>query len=382
MAANPAASSQSLTVQALSNPVANAQARSLLLQSALRETLALSPKTGYAGGQSVRQLLENVGIITSIDVLVSMTVTNNAASGGAALIPSVMFPYNLISKIELRDYNNTVRIQCTGVQLIQRNAIHRGRIPYAADTHAEGETNGSPFAYPTSVTAGSIAAASSGTVQFLVRIPVSIGETNTIGAMLMQAITGQVYCTVTLASNSATGGYDQPFTGNYSISNASVQMVQNYLQPQGAAPALPSMDLSTIYELNGSQQTNSDLAVGQPKYVNFPDARIVHGLYTTFYNGALNYGTDLQSLLIRASGNTQLITDPPTLWIMRLREHLGADLMPGFYWYNTSRVPVLTNYLGQMQMVFTPSSLGSNPYLDVMSENTYMSGTPLPGIGG
>ena len=371
---------QSLTQQALTNPAANAQARAMLMQSALRETLALSPKTGYSGGQTVRQLLENVGIITSLDVIVSMTVTNNSTT--AALVPSIMFPYNLIDKITLVDYNQTTRIQVSGVQLIQRNAIHRLRIPYAAVSHSQGETSGGSYAYPTSTTAGAIAASSSGTVEFLVRVPVSIGEQNTIGAMLMQAITGQVYCNVSIAPNSTTGGYDQPFTGNYSITNAQVQMVQNYLQPQGAQPALPSADLSTIYELNGAQQTSSDLAVGQKKFVNFPDARIVHGLYVTFYNGALNYGSDLQSLEVVASGNTNLITDPPLLWFMRLREHLGADLMPGFYWYNTSRVPVLTNYLGQVQMVFKPSSLGSNPYLAVMSENTYMSGTPLPGIGG
>ena len=380
MASNTPPSTQSITQQALTNPAANAQARAMLMQSALRETLALSPKTGYNGGQTIRQLLENVGIITSLDLLVSMTVTNNSTT--AALVPSIMFPYNLIEKISLVDYNQTTRIQCSGVQLMQRNAIHRLRVPYASASHSEGETSGGAYAYPTSVSAGSIAASSSGTVQFLMRLPVSIEEQNTIGAMLMQAITGQVYCNVTIASNSTTGGYDQPFTGNFTISNVSVQMVQNYLQPQGPAPALPSSDLSTIYELNGAQQTSSDLAVGQKKFINFPDARIVHGLYCTFYNGALNYGNDLQSLDVVASGNTNLITDPPLLWIMRLREHLGADLMPGFYWYNTSRVPVLTNYLGQVQMVFKPASLGSNPYIAVMSENTYMSGMPLPGIGG
>jgi hypothetical protein len=372
---------QSLTQQSLTNPAANAQARVNFLSSALRQTLALSPDTGIAGGTTSRKLLENVGVITSLDLLVSVTVTNNAASGGAALVPSVGFPYNILSKIVLTDYNNTNRVNLTGVQLMQRNAVHRSRIPYAANSPAEGGMSGGQQAYPTSVATGSVAAAASATVQFSVRVPVAIGETNTIGALLMQAITGQVYLNTSLAANSATGGYDQPFTGDFSISNGSIQVVQNYLQPQGAAPDLPAMDLSTIYELNGSQQDSSNIAVGLPKYINAPNARIVHGMYLTFYNGALNYGSDLQSMKVRASGNTDLLTDPPQLWFNRLREHLGADLMPGFYWFNTSRVPILTNYLGQVQMVLTPSSVGTNPYIDVMSENTYTSGTPLPGIG-
>lgn len=376
-------STQSLTQQSLTNPAINAALRQQILSTALRESLLLSAKTGYNGGQKISQLLENVGILTSLDVLFSMTVTNNDASGGAALAPSVGFPYNLINHIELRDYSNTVRTQCSGVQLMQRNAVHNGRIPYAANSHAFGDITGSvgQFAYPTTETVGAIPAASSATVQFYMRVPVAISQNTTLAAMLMQAITGQVYLSATLAANSTTGAYDQPFTGDFSITNASMQVVQSYLQQQGAAQELPAADLQTIYELNGAQVTSDNLAVGQPKFIDFPNARIVHGMYATFYNGALNYGTDLTELSIRASGNTKLITDPPILWIMRQREMLGADLMPGFYYYSTARVPVLTNFLGQVQIEMKPSSLGTNPYVAVMSENTYTANTPLPGIG-
>ncbi len=372
-----------LIQQALTNPSLNAALRQQLFATALRETLALTPATGYTGGQKISTLLQNVGILTAIDVLVSMTVTNNAASGGAALVPSVAFPYNLLHQIELRDYANTMHVQCSGVQLMQRNAVHNGRVPYAAAQHSEGEMSGGAFAYPTSAANGAIAADSSGTIQFYVRVPVSISQNTTVGAMLMQAITGQSYLNITLAPNSTTGGYDQPFTGNYSITNASVQLVQSYLQPQGSnLLSLPGADLQTIYELNGAQVTSDNLSVGMPKFLDFPNARTVHGMYMTFYNGALNYGTDLQELSIRASGNTKLDNNPPLLWIMRQREMLGADLMPGFYYYSTARVPVMTNYLGQVQMEMKPASLGTNPYVALMSENTYTSNTPLPGIGG
>lgn len=372
----------------MANPAANAQARHILLfgdgasnPGALRQTLALNANTGYVGGQKISQKLENLGILTSIGMLVSMTVTNNAASGGAALVPSLGFPYNLIKRFTLRDYANLTRLQFSGLQLWLRNSIHRGRTAYGAVSLAEGEA-GSNFSYPTSQSSGAIAAASSGTVQFFMRVPVSVGDMNTVGAMLMQAITGQVFAEAEIAPNSASGGFDQPFTGNYSISNVSVQFVQSYLQPQGANPILPYQDLSTVYELNGNQPDSSNLAVGLPKFINFPDARIVHGMYLLFANGGYNYGTDLTSLKIRVSGNTYIRTDPPTEWIMNLRDDLGADLMPGFYFFSSSRVPVVTNLLGQVQFELVPSSVQAGAYTDIMSESTYMVNTPLPGLGG
>lgn len=387
-AATPTSSTSLTPANIMANSALNAQARSILLfgdgasnPGALRQTLALNPNTGYVGGNKISQKLENLGILTSLGMLVSMTVTNNAASGGAALVPSIGFPYNLIDTFTLRDYANLTRLQMTGLQLWLRNSIHRGKTAYGAVSLAEGAA-GTNFAYPTSDTQGAIAAASSATVQFFMRIPVSVGDMNTVGAMLMQAITGQVFAEATIAADSTTGGFDSPFTGNYSITDVSVQFVQSYLQPQGPNPILPYQDLSTVYELNGKQPDTTNLAVNLPKYINFPDARIVHGMYLIFANGGYNYGSDLASLKIRVSGNTYIRTDPPTEWIMNLREDLGADLMPGFYFFSSSRVPVITNLLGQVQFELTPSLVNAGAYTNIMSESTYMVNTPLPGLGG
>lgn len=372
----------------MANPALNAQARNILLYGdgganpgALRQTLALNANTGYVGGNKISQKLENLGILTSLGLLVSMTVTNNAASGGAALVPSVGFPYNLISRYTLRDYANLTRVQASGLQLWLRNSIHRGRTAYGSDTLDEGKVS-STFAYPTSLAQGAIAAASSATVQFYMKLPVSVGDMNTVGAMLMQAITGQVFAELEIAANDATGGFDKPFTGNYSITNVSAQFIQSYLQPQGPNPILPYRDLSTVYELNGNQPDTTGMAVGLPKFLNFPDARIVHGMYLIFANGGYNYGSDLTSLKVRASGNTYLRTEPPIEWIMELRDMIGRDLMPGFYFFSSSRVPVITNLLGQVQIELVPSTVNTGAYTDIMSESTYQVNTPLPGLGG
>ena len=380
--AAPASNPNALTPQnIMTNAALNSVARNELLASALRQSLALSPDVGGVGGQTFRHKLENLGILTAVDVLVSMTVTNNAASGGAALAPTPGFPYNLIKKFALRDYANLERIQASGLQIFLRNAIHNARVPYTANTYAEGNP-ATPFAYPSSSADGAIPAASSATIEFYIRVPISVGMMNTVGALLMQANTGQVFFETTFASNSAAGGFDQPFVGDYSISNIECTLVQQYLQPQGPSPVLPYQDLSTVYELNGLQQDNTNLAVGLPKFINFPDARIVHGMYLLFANGAWNYGTDLTSLKVRMSGNTYVDNDPPQLWIMRLREMLGGDIMPGFYYYSSARKPIVTNLLGQVQLELIPSSLGANPYTLTMSESTYAVNTPLPGIGG
>ena len=373
-------SNTNLTVASLTNPAQNIANREGLFAGALRMSLALSPNTGNVGGTTVRQLLENVGILQSLDVVLSMTVTNNSST--AALVTSDAFPYNLIQKITFTDYNRVDRVVLTGEELWMRNCFRGGKISYAGNSFSEGIPNGGTFAFPSSATQGNIAASGNATLSLYFRIPVAMSQLTTMGAILMQGITGQAYCNVTLASNSSTGGYNYPFTGNYSITNGSVQITQNYLQPQNAAQPLPAMDLSTVYELLGDQPTSDNIAVGQPKYINLPNARTVHGVYLTFANGAYNYGSDLTSLKVRASGNTYLDTNPVNVWLMRQREALGADFLPGRYFVDYSRTPITTNYLGQFQVELIPSSVGSNPSVNPVFESTYMVGTQLPGVGG
>lgn len=369
------------TLASLTNPAQNLANREGLFASALDMTLALSPQTGINGGQTVRQLLENVGILQSLDVLVSMTVTNNAASGGTALTPSAGFPYNLIDKITFTDYNRVDRVSVTGTELWMRNCFRGGKIVYAAQDFVVGSpNNNSVFSMPTSYSSGSIAAASSATVSLYFRIPVSMSRLTTMGALLMQGNGAQAYCSVTLAANSTTGGYNYPFTGDYSISNGTVQITQQYLQPQDANAPLPAMDLSTVYELSGNQPTSDNIAVGQPKYINIPNARTVHGIYVTFANGAYNYGSDLTSLKIRASGNTYLNSSPVDVWLMKQRDMLGSDFIPGRYFADFARTPITTNYVGQFQIELVPSSVGTNPSVNPLFESTYMVGTQLPGM--
>lgn len=370
----------------MTNPAANDAARAILLQNALRQSIALAPQTGLNGGQTGIFRLQNYGILTSIDLLVTMTVTNNAASGGAALAPTQNYPYDLLSLIDLKDYAQVHRVHGSGMQIWRRNAVHGARVPYTVPTYAQGGIGAAQFAYPTSVANASIAAASSGTVQFYLRVPVSVGDLNLTGAMLMQAVTGESYLSISIAPNSATGSFDAPFVGDYSISNVQITPTQSFLQPQndanGQPPPLPLADFATIYELAGDQTSNTDFAVNQNKFINFPDARIVHGMYLEFANGAYNYGNDLTSLEIVASGNNYLLRDPIDVWLMKLRETVGGDLGAGFYYYNCSRVPVKTDLLGQVQMALKPASLGANPYTRLMTESTYSVGMPLPGLGG
>jgi P3 major capsid protein. len=369
---------QNLTVESLTNPAQNAANRAGLFASAFSMSLALSPNTGVAAGATVRQLLENVGILQSIDVLVSMTVTNN---GTSALVPSVAFPYNLVDRITFTDYNRTERVNLTGTELWMRNCFRGARIHNAADEYQQGGPNDTGYAYPTSATTGAIAAGDSATVEMLFKVPVSMSHLTTMGALLMQGNGAQAYANVTLANSHATGGYDLPFTGDYTITAGSVQIVQRYLQPQNAAQPYPAMDLSTVYELAGNQPTSDNIAVGAPKFINIPNARTVHGVYLTFANGAYNYGSDLTSLRIRASGNTYLNTDPLPVWLMHQRNLLGGDFLPGRYFADYSRTPITTNYVGQFQVELVPSSVGTNPSVNPMFESTYMVGTQLPGMG-
>ncbi len=374
--------STNLTLASLTNPAQNIANRQGLFASALSMSLALSPATNVNGGSTVRQLLENVGILQALDVLVSMTVTNNAASGGSALVPSAAFPYNLVDKLVFTDYNRTDRLNLTGTELWMRNCFRGLKVTYGANQFAQGAPNDNGgFAYPTNATIGAIAAGDSATIEMMFSLPISMSKLTTMGALLMQGNGAQAYCNVTLAGNHATGGYDHPFTGDYSITDGSVQVVQRYLQPQDASAPLPAMDLSTVYELAGNQPTSDNIAVGAPKFINIPNARTVHGVYLTFANGAYNYGSDLSSLKIRASGNTYLNTDPLNVWLMNQRAILGADFLPGRYFADYSRTPITTNYVGQFQMELIPSSVGSNPSVNPMFESTYMVGTQLPGMG-
>jgi len=369
----------------LTNPQANAMARAVFLQSAIAQSFPQQPVNGLAGtaGNNVARIrLENYGVLYAIDALVTLTLTNSGAAVFGAVSPG--FPYTLLDEVSFTPYNSqTSRIFCSGLELMQRNAVHKARIPYSDASFAYGDTSGGAMDYPTTpAAAAALAAGASMTVAFAVRIPIAVGALNTVGALFMQGISGDSYVEAKLALNNAVGSALLPITGDYAITNASVQFIQQYYQAQGPSPLLPLMDFSTVYELAGKKVSTSNFAANQDKFIDMPNSRIVHGTYIRFYNGAYTYGTDLNKLEIRSSGNTTIDNNPPLLWILRQREMLGADLLPGWYYYSSARVPIETNLLGQFQVVLNPNVVNAGIQTSTMFESTYMVNQPLPGIGG
>lgn len=367
--------------QAQQQAAQNAAARANLLATSLRYTKT-SPAVVTTGGGLVNIKLVNVGLLTSVDLLFTITVNN---AGAAAATPTVGFPYNLIRNIQFKDYNGTYRVNTTGRHLANLQSIRHGKPWQVAFTPAQGNYTGSQIAYPTSA-ATTIAGSSSETVNFWLRVPLAYDpKSNLQGMVYMQATLGECYINITPEFN-FQNTYDSPFTGatnaqSITITNWSVTMTQNYLQPQiYTNQTVPFMDIQTVYEIN-QYTTSSNITPNQQVFINYPNSRNVLAMYSIYGNGsAYTYGTDMISFVTQLSANTTIRDDSPTLKFQKLREHLKMDAHPGLYYSDHREIPISTSMFGQMQDVAIPSVVNANAYFDIQTESFYTVGLTLPGL--
>lgn len=367
--------------QAQANPIQqNAMARAMLINTGLYMTKMLQPVTAQGIGQQIRIPLDRMGIMTG--VLLKITVPLNIT---ATATPSEFAPYNLVNQISYTDYAGLQRINTSGFQLQALNQLRGGRAlnnavtgDFLSATEKGLDTN--ILSLPT--------ATGTANLTFFLYVPIAIDPHNDLrGAVLSQTIYGDHYITITLPQNFV--GSDSlacPYTaGTVALQagqNITVQAYQHYIMPQGGVQNLPTIDLSTIYALEGGTSDSASISAGMDKYINWPNNRAILSAIHIFNNGGagvLNQ-TDISNVTLLGNGNTNIRELTPDVIRNHMRYLLGYDLASGVYYLPSRHQPITTQLYGNVQTKLLIATANAGCYFSSQYESTYLSGTPLPGV--
>lgn len=351
---------------------------------------AMLPYNGGAAAASLngtpllRQKLFNVGVITSLDITVTMSLNITAA---AVLSPKA--PWNLLSFIGTRDFSQELRVNSTGFLVWLLNTV-RYRKPHGLTMRTDSFYPNGGFNWPFPKLPTAIG--NNQTLQFKMRVPVCYDpERDTTGAILAQALTGELYLELGLNPQVFGTDVDSVFmSGAGTINSVSVKTVQNYLAPaatpgaSGGAPQiiLPALDLSTVYEINGSMRTNADLSANIERLITVPNTRTIMSVFLNYINGGLmNPGTDISEMRLLIGGSLPLKTWTPDDLAFYTREDLSFDLPPSVYYFSSRAKPIDTIQYGNTQYGIKPTSvLGGNTYLEAQFESFYTAGANTTGM--
>jgi hypothetical protein len=318
---------------------------------------------------TIKQKLFNVGLITQLRVRITASVTITAA-----MTASPLGPYALIQRFDLQDYNTTHRVSATGPMLYFFNSMKHGR-PWMPV--GQGLVDTFQTLLPTATGANQ-------TLQFELLVPLAVDPHNDLtGSIYAQTTVGEQYLSV-LVNNALVGDVNCPYTaGTATLNSVTMQVWQDYIQPNQYAPNIPLIDANTVYELAANFTTSNNIVANGNLYLNYPNVRSVLAHYFMYVdNSALvPNGTDITNLTLQANGNTNMREMDPLLVRADMRNALGGDIAAGLYYYGHRRNPISTFIFSQVQNIITFSNtVNANSYIGYGFESTYGQSTPLPGI--
>jgi len=370
-------SAQDITAQ-------NVAMRQALLATAPRMTKNVLTVTAGTS-QTSRIKLFNVGVLTKL----YLTVTAAITIGTAIAVPSTKAPWNLINRVRLTDYDGTDRVSISGFQLFILNSV-RWQQYYLFNNDASTAVATLPTV-PTAI--------GNGTIQFILEIPIAFDVDNEIvqlqdlrGAILGQTAVGEMYLSIDWTNSLYTNtDLESVYSGagtttvvGQSTNYITCIMHQEYLLPQaigqnGQIP-IPSIDLMTVYELNGNVRSSDNLAVSTEKLINYPNVRSVIGCYANYVQAAsLTFGK-LNSIRLIANGNNIMKDHTELLQVAKQRLWMRSDTIAGCYFLLHRDKPIETALFGNVQLGLTPNTVGATPYVETLFESFYTKGMALPGI--
>jgi len=322
--------------------------------------------SGFTLGNTLIQVLRNVGLVKRLIVKLQMTVT--AGAQNLTLTPWGLS--NAFSRVIFTDLANNQRINTTGDHLTDLASVKR-RKPFLSAA-----TTDTPFGManvftnvqqaPTTITATTAA-----TVNLMLEIPFAYDDMNLTGAVFADVTQSNMQVALTLNPNFLVASTADPTLAVYqsagaavgSVSNITMQITQNYLDQlprlSNGQPLLPQSDLATAYLLTDAV---SGLAIAnQDNTYSYTNARQFLSTVVAYdNNGTLNIGTDINYIAIQSANLTSIIKSNPFLIAGFGRQALGTDMPKAKYYLSHRHRPIDTNQYGNMQIVVNPSLVGGN----------------------
>ena len=344
--------------------VLNQGNRELLLKTATRERVILGKYGPYNLGETARIRLMNVGIVTRLRLIVEATVS------GTITAYSKKAPYNLISLVKLIDFDGSDRISAPAFLINELSKVR-----YGMDDDVPVISN---YALPVLPT-------SNGTMKFILDIPIAYDpEGDLRGSILAQTSTGEFYLQLqfnTLAYDS--NNVDAVVTNGSSvnISDIYVTVIQEYLMPvpvAGQVP-IPSLDVSTVYELV-SLKTTDNIQNGVEKLINFPNVRNIYSVLSTVVNNKDLTWDNCDEWRILVNSNYTMRKYKLDDYIVSFRHMVQYDPTKGVYYVDFRSKPVETAIYGQVQLGMSMQGTFNSPYIEVLFESFYTRGVTLQGF--
>lgn len=393
--------------QQMSAAQVNATARMAIRQRSVRMLQQIFNQTVVPGNNpTVTVNPRNVGLILGFWIKVVATVSNGS---GVQIDLTDFGAANTLGQIQFNDLSNNTRIQTTGWHLNLINSWKQRRAFASAligvgGTNTGDQTTGvapaedSPINYGSNWTAisapGTIAAAGSGTVTMWYYMPLAYNPDNPNSPDLR----GSVYANVVNATMQLFLSFAGAFGSSVAVANgadatqamyvghaagsvalvtlssATISVYQDYYDqlPVGnQGVLLPILDLATIYELKYTNATAISVGQDYPyQYANFRDFLSTIALYVNNgATGARGVGADINYWALQSANFTNIWKIEPALSAIMSRQHLGLDLPPGAYLFDSRNRPISTTQYGNMQLVLNAATAASNPYMLVAVED-------------
>lgn len=330
-------------------------------------------------GTTSRFKILNTGLLTKLllDVRATLTI------GTADATVSPKGPYNLIQNLAFTDFANNKRYNISGHHLYALNSA-RMRTNYGRNNGAGADVLANP-SQPVAV--GAV------TVSFLIEVPIAFDPDNPTpafrdlrGAVWCQSNNGEAYLTIdwnpTLVSNgNANGLYNGAATTTVVVAGTGITctLYQEYL----AVPnpnTLPMLDITTSYEVNGNVISTDNIAVGQERFFPVPNFKRVLRMFFTYQQATAMTAGLMTRIRTQVNGNTDIYDATDRVHIFKQRELLGFnDLVPGLYILDFTQRPIETAILGNVQIGFTPGTVGATPNYESTTEAFVPLGSPAVG---
>lgn len=346
-----------------------AQTAALLATSTAYHTKG-SPVTAELG-TTINLPMPNSGIMIGCDLHVTCSIDITAAMTAGDL-----GAVSMISNVSSTDWYGNTRHNTSGSRLNSMVEFMLGRpwdkVPATFDRDSADQL----YNLPTAV--------GSSNINVTLHVPlVAPGGLN--GALLTQTSNGTCFINLSFLSSSAmvsSTNPDAPYSaGTATFGKVTVQPYWRFLMPVSFdVQTLPLQALSTAYGIQDVRGQSNVTASGN-NTMNFPAARKIRSQLIDFVNGnERNFGTDINELQIIVNGATPIETYSAAQKLIQQRNRIGADSVPGRYYFNFGHAPVDTQTFGSYQNVIVPNSVNSGAYLVQTNEMTYPMGVPLPGL--
>jgi hypothetical protein len=368
------ASAQSVAAQNLS-------ARAFLIQNGIRMSQQVQLAFALTLGTASRINLLRTGITTGV-MLNFTSVMNISATATASLFG----PWNLINSVIYTDFSGVQRVRTDGLGLYSLTSAKHQQLmsnPVTGAISTIGNIDTDILSVPTAILNPT-------TMYFSLYVPMAVDPSSDLsGAVPSLTNVGEHYLTITptAAYVNASDTMQSPYSAGTIVAagaGITVDVTQFYINPPSlTAATIPGVDLTTIYEINGLNDTTSGFTSNSQNLIAYPNDRSIKSALHVFQNGGvptLN-GADLTKLELLVNSNTVFRQLSPRLFRELMRNEMQGDLPSGVYYWTHRQQPILTSIYATVQARYSLGTINAGTTrIRAQYESVYPSGQPLSGI--